>query len=136
MKSISKSLISLSYLFIVSCSEIGNKRTIDLLNNKNIDNKSIEKIQQEYGGYSIKWNDKKGNTVYSYSYRKGHYTFPLYFPFIIGYFGSIITEDYEVVLSYDSNGNFIDKQNFYNKVKSSTLLSCSKWSKDCIKKVY
>lgn len=129
-----KILILVLFCLCCSCSSAGNRKTIELYNSK-IDKQSIDDIAGKYGSFNRKWEDNEGNTIYNYIYTKGYYTFPVYFP-IMMYFGSIVSDNYEVLLVYNKKGQLTEKKDFYSRVKSSTNATCSRWSKSCIKKVY
>ena len=130
MKKINNILISLSSAIVCSCTTLGNEKTKSLYS-ENIVKQSIEDVTTKYGYYSSEWKDSDGNQIYQYLYKDAHYTSLVYIP-IAAYFGSILTDNYEVILTYNKNGQLVNKKNFYNKIKSSTGLTCG----GCIKKVY
>jgi len=121
---------------LASCqAKVGNPSAINL--HKNISSKGtrLSSIIQIYGNYSGNWQDELGNNIYQYSYSKSSYDLVSHLP-IINHFGWIKSENYEVLLTFDSKDLLIKERKFYDRAKSRNSLICNPKIYSCLRKIY
>lgn len=118
-------------LFICSCTKSGgHRRTEALFHDDSMRGKSIEEIHAKYKRHNFQWSDKYKNKIYVYTYTRSKYSWMAHYP-IFANFAENVSENYEVVLLYDKKSKFIDKRNFYNKVRKRTRVSCNVYGASC-----
>jgi hypothetical protein len=127
----------IAFSFVSACySSAGNKSAILLYKKNNLENgTNIHEISKKYGEFSSGWIDEDGNNLYQYFYTKNKYDLISYLP-IINHFGWVKTENYEILLIFDSKHQLISQKKFFNRAKSRNSLVCSPDAYSCIRKVY
>ena len=124
----------LPFLFACASSE-GNKSAVKLYKQENLPiGTSVNEITKKYGEYSSKWIDQNGDNLYQYSYNRAHYDFISYLP-IINHFGWVNSQNYEVLLIFDSKNQLIKEKKFFDHAKSRNGLVCNPDVYSCIGKV-
>ena len=113
----------------------GNKATIKLYKTDLEKGTSLDKITKIYGDYSGTWKGESGRNLYQYSFSKNRYDLVSNLP-IINHFGWINSENYEVLLSFDSKGLLLEEKKFYNRAKSRNSLVCNPEIYSCLRKIY
>jgi hypothetical protein len=121
-------------LTLVSCYQSGNKATVAMYRGNISNDITVDEMTKKYGNFSSTWKDQKGNDVYQYVFFRNHYNLVSHLP-IINHFGWVISRNYEVILTFDSNKSLIDQQKFYNKAKSKNGLVCNPRVYSCLRKV-
>jgi len=123
-------------ILLASCqAKIGNKATINIYESNINKGTKLSSVTQIYGNYSGNWQDELGNNIYQYSYSKSSYDLISYLP-IINHFGWIKSENYEVLLTFDSKNQLIETRKFYNRAKSRNSLICNPQIYSCLRKIY
>ena len=121
---------------LTSCqAKVGNPSTISLYQSIPSKGTKLSSVIQIYGNYSGNWQDEFGNNIYQYSYSKSGYDLVSHLP-IINHFGWIKSENYEVLLTFDSKDFLIGEKKFYDRAKSRNSLICNPEIYSCLRKIY
>jgi hypothetical protein len=131
-----KFITILTLFFIFSCvATSGNKSAIQLYKSSLTNGATPEQISKIYGNYSGHWQGENGEDIYQYSFSKHQYDLVSYLP-IINHFGWIKSENYEVLLMFDSKNHLVSEKKFYNQAKSRNSLVCNPQIYSCLRKIY
>ncbi len=127
-------LFAVLVMITASCQgNLGNKLTKKLYKENLVDGTKLSQVIAEYGDYNSSWVGNNG-VIYQYGYSSSKYDLISYLP-LINHFGWINSENYEVLLTFDSKERLIAKQNFYNQAKSKNSLICNPEVYSCLKQV-
>lgn len=137
MSKIYKFILIIFVFNLFSCTfSSGSKSAVKLYQSDDLEKGTrLSEITKKYGNYSARWQDKNGNNLYQYSYNKAGYDLISYLP-IINHFGFVKSENYEVLLIFDSKNELITERKFYDRAKSHNGLVCNLEIYSCIGKIY
>lgn len=123
-----KILLTLLLFFLTSCG-FSNKAALKLYKKEIPNDISSLELLKKYGPAQQAWHDDFNyNNIFSYSYSKPRYDFLSFLP--IPNFQSKF-DNYEVVLTFDANGNLADVKKFHDRIKTKSWLICEAAIADC-----
>lgn len=122
-------------LIIASCSQKQN--TIFSADTKKFFDNQTVSTNNFFGTHResmSQWIDKDGHVVKEYSRSQSHPGFISYLP-IISFFTARNYDNYELIVTFDKDGQVLNMRNFYNKLTLESVAFCNSSTSSCIKKI-